>query len=92
MNWVVIGSEMFGVLKLFVKGLRLVSVDDGLKHRPRADWSIVFLNCELQEAEVWLQSALGNYFPRKLYQFGSLVNLIQGMVKDFKKNTVPFDF
>ena len=38
-------------------GLRLVAIDDGLKHRPRADWSIVFLNCELQEAEVWLQSA-----------------------------------
>ena len=40
--------------------LRLVPVDDGLKHRLRADWSTVFLNCELQEAEVWLQSALGN--------------------------------
>ncbi|KAK4026287.1 hypothetical protein OUZ56_015296 [Daphnia magna] len=40
--------------------LRLVAVEDGLKHRPRADWSIVFLNCELNEAEVWLQSALGS--------------------------------
>lgn len=39
--------------------LRLLPVDDGLKHRPRADWSVVYLNCELQEAEVWLQSALG---------------------------------
>ena len=42
--------------------LRLVAIEDGLKHRPRADWSIVFLNCELNEAEVWLQSALG-WFP-----------------------------
>jgi hypothetical protein len=44
-------------------GLRLVALEDGLKHRPRADWSIVFLNCELNEAEVWLQSALGCFFP-----------------------------
>ena len=39
--------------------LRLVPVDDGLKHRPKSDWSIVFLTCELQDAEIWLQSALG---------------------------------
>ena len=53
--------------------LRLVPVDDGLKHRPRADWSVVFLNCELQEAEVWLQSALGtrwsSYIASKLDLF-----------------------
>lgn len=53
-------------------GLRLVPLEDGLKHRPRADWSIVFLNCELNEAEVWLQSALGwslsNSFQEIVYQ------------------------
>ena len=31
-------------------------VDDGLIHRPRADWSILYMNCELNDAEVWLRS------------------------------------
>ncbi|KAG8224148.1 hypothetical protein J437_LFUL005482 [Ladona fulva] len=38
--------------------LSLVPVDDGLKHRPRAEWSIMYMNCELNDAEIWLQSAL----------------------------------
>ena len=28
--------------------LRLVPIRDGLVHRPKTDWSVVFLNCELQ--------------------------------------------
>lgn len=31
-------------------------VDDGLIHRPRADWSILYMNCELNDAEIWLRS------------------------------------
>ena len=38
--------------------LTLVPVDDGLKHRPRAEWSIMYMNCELNDAEIWLKSAL----------------------------------
>ncbi|XP_071446897.1 protein hobbit isoform X2 [Hetaerina americana] len=38
--------------------LSLVPIDDGLKHRPRAEWSIMYMNCELNDAEIWLQSAL----------------------------------
>ncbi|XP_054265215.1 protein hobbit isoform X2 [Macrosteles quadrilineatus] len=38
--------------------LTLVPIDDGLKHRPRPEWSIVYMTCELNDAEVWLKSAL----------------------------------
>ncbi|XP_065213016.1 protein hobbit [Planococcus citri] len=38
--------------------LNLVAIDDGLRHRPRAMWSISYMNCELNDAEVWLKSAL----------------------------------
>ncbi|KAF4523917.1 hypothetical protein B566_EDAN012268 [Ephemera danica] len=38
--------------------LNLVPVGDGLKHRPRAEWSIGYMNCELNDAEIWLQTAL----------------------------------
>lgn len=38
--------------------LTLVPIDDGLLHRPRAVWSIIYTNCELNDAEVWLKSAL----------------------------------
>lgn len=38
--------------------LTLVPLDDGLKHRPRAEWSIMYMNCELNDAEIWLKSAL----------------------------------
>lgn len=38
--------------------LTLVPIDDGLKHRPRAEWSIMYMTCELNDAEIWLKSAL----------------------------------
>lgn len=38
--------------------LSLVPIDDGLTHRPRAEWSIMYMNCDLTDAEIWLQSAL----------------------------------
>jgi hypothetical protein len=46
------------VLVLAEHVLALVPVDDGLKHRPRAEWSIMYMNCELNDAEIWLKSAL----------------------------------
>lgn len=38
--------------------LTLIPVEDGLLHRPRAVWSITYMNCELNDAEMWLKSAL----------------------------------
>ncbi|XP_011503485.1 PREDICTED: UPF0378 protein KIAA0100 [Ceratosolen solmsi marchali] len=38
--------------------LTLHPIDDGLIHRPRAEWSIIYMNCELSDAEIWLKSAL----------------------------------
>ncbi|XP_021942266.1 protein KIAA0100 isoform X3 [Zootermopsis nevadensis] len=38
--------------------LTLVPMEGGLKHRPRAEWSIMYMNCELNDAEIWLKSAL----------------------------------
>lgn len=38
--------------------LTLVPIDDGLKHRPRPEWAIMYMNCELNDAEIWLKSAL----------------------------------
>ncbi|XP_058458931.1 protein hobbit isoform X2 [Malaya genurostris] len=36
--------------------LTLSPIDDGLIHRPRADWAIVYMNCELNDAEIWLRT------------------------------------
>lgn len=36
--------------------LSLVPVEDGLKHRPRPNWTASYMNCELNDAEVWLKS------------------------------------
>lgn len=32
------------------------TISDDLIHRPRAEWSTVFMNCELNDAEIWLKS------------------------------------
>lgn len=38
--------------------LSLVPIDDGLIHRPKAEWSIMYMNSELNDSEIWLKSAL----------------------------------
>ncbi|XP_050696104.1 protein KIAA0100-like [Eriocheir sinensis] len=38
--------------------LTLVPVNDGLKHRPRSCWEVLYLCSELRLAQVWLQSAM----------------------------------
>lgn len=38
--------------------LSLVTNDDGLKHRPKAEWSVVYMNSELNDFEMWLKSAI----------------------------------
>lgn len=50
------------ILNLFSEHkLTLIPVNDGLRHRPRSSWSIVYLNTELCLAQVWLQSAMKDY-------------------------------
>ncbi|CAL8115614.1 unnamed protein product [Orchesella dallaii] len=38
--------------------LQLTPNNDGLIHRPKADWSVVYVNSELNETEIWLQASL----------------------------------
>lgn len=38
--------------------LSLNPIDDGLIHRTRSDWDIVYMNCELNDAEIWLRTSL----------------------------------
>uniref|UniRef100_A0A1B0GN73 FMP27/BLTP2/Hobbit GFWDK motif-containing RBG unit domain-containing protein n=1 Tax=Phlebotomus papatasi TaxID=29031 RepID=A0A1B0GN73_PHLPP len=38
--------------------LTLYPIDDGLIHRPRADWATMYMNCELNDTEIWLKSIL----------------------------------
>lgn len=38
--------------------LSLNPIDDGLIHRPRSDWDIMYMNCELNDAEIWLKTIL----------------------------------
>ncbi|XP_076059759.1 bridge-like lipid transfer protein family member hobbit isoform X2 [Oratosquilla oratoria] len=60
--------------------LTLVPITDGLKHRPRSCWSIAYLNTELTQAQVWLQSVMkelqtvsdqtkGNPMPQPVEKF-----------------------
>ncbi|CAH2014141.1 unnamed protein product [Acanthoscelides obtectus] len=42
--------------------LSLIPLDDGLKHRPKAEWSVVYMNSELNDFEVWLKSAYHDEF------------------------------
>ncbi|XP_076275427.1 bridge-like lipid transfer protein family member hobbit isoform X2 [Rhynchophorus ferrugineus] len=54
------GCELFGgrLSSSSEHSLSLISIDDGLKHRPKAEWSIVYMNSELTDSEIWLKSAL----------------------------------
>lgn len=36
----------------------MVPVEDGLKHRPKAEWSILYMTSYLNDSEIWLKSAL----------------------------------
>ncbi|CAG5089025.1 Similar to KIAA0100: Protein KIAA0100 (Homo sapiens) [Cotesia congregata] len=38
--------------------LNLHPINDGLIHRLRAEWSVIYMNCELNDAEIWLKSAI----------------------------------
>ncbi|XP_058059559.1 protein hobbit [Anopheles bellator] len=45
--------------------LGLQPIDDGLIHRPRADWSVMYMNCELNDAEIWLRTAQATNGPEQ---------------------------
>ncbi|CAL1281511.1 unnamed protein product [Larinioides sclopetarius] len=38
--------------------LTLTNVNDGLKHRPRANWNIGYLTSELSDSEIWLYNCM----------------------------------
>lgn len=38
--------------------LSLNPIEDGLKHRPKAEWSVMYMTSELNDSEIWLKSAL----------------------------------
>lgn len=38
--------------------MTVAPIDDGLIHRPRSDWATVYMNCELNDSEIWLKSIL----------------------------------
>lgn len=38
--------------------LQLQPINDGLIHRPKAEWSVMYVNSELNETEIWLQSSI----------------------------------
>lgn len=54
------GCELFGgrLSSSSEHSLSLIAIDDGLKHRPKAEWSIVYMNSELTDSEIWLKTAL----------------------------------
>ncbi|CAG5051041.1 unnamed protein product [Parnassius apollo] len=52
------GIEMLGVRVTCGSRhrLSLVPTDDGLVRRPRAIWTTVYMNCDLNDAEIWLKT------------------------------------
>ncbi|XP_026465136.1 protein KIAA0100-like, partial [Ctenocephalides felis] len=38
--------------------LSLHPINDGLRHRPRAEWSIMYMTSQLDKTDIWLKSAL----------------------------------
>jgi hypothetical protein len=54
--------------------LSLVPIADGLKHRPRAEWSVVYMTCEVHNAEIWLRSALPDDQCEEVNEYKSKFN------------------
>lgn len=44
-------------------------MDDGLKHRTKAEWSIMYMNSELNDSEIWLKSALQGDSDKEIVTF-----------------------
>ena len=64
-------SQQRGVLLNVARGINLstehvlglVPYKDGLHRRPRADWSVSFINSELATSDIWIQTALAASQP-----------------------------
>lgn len=55
--------------------LSMVPTVDGLKHRPRSEWAVMYMNCESNDAETWLKSALSGDESKEVGSSLSLVYL-----------------
>lgn len=40
--------------------LSINPIDDGLIHRAKPNWAIMYMNCELNDAEIWLRTLTNN--------------------------------
>ena len=38
--------------------LKLATVNDGLLHRPRSNWTIEYTNCQVGTSDIWIQSMI----------------------------------
>ena len=64
-------SQQRGVLLNVARGINLstehvlglLPYKDGLHRRPRADWSVSFINSELATSDIWIQTALAATQP-----------------------------
>lgn len=65
--------------------LILVPTTDGLIRRPRANWTTVYMNCDLNDAQIWLKTPAQN-LDDKLTVNGDSENL----ALDIKDNEVGF--
>lgn len=63
--------------------LTLNPVDDGLIHRQRADWSILYMNCELNDAEIWLRSVENNSGDKNDSSSESISNMSRDICRDY---------
>ncbi|KAG5672537.1 hypothetical protein PVAND_002659 [Polypedilum vanderplanki] len=63
--------------------LALSPIDDGLIHRPRADWSIQYMNCELNDAEIWLRSVENNSDKNDSSSSESISNISRDICRDY---------
>lgn len=61
--------------------LALNPIDDGLIHRPRADWSILYMNCELNDAEIWLRSVTNSDKTDSSHE--SIPNISRDICRDY---------
>ncbi|XP_026329557.1 protein KIAA0100 [Hyposmocoma kahamanoa] len=84
------GIEMLGARVTCGSKHRLILVPttDGLIRRPRANWTTVYMNCDLNDAQIWLKTPAQN-LDDKLTVNGDSESL--GLDGEFKDNENPID-
>lgn len=63
--------------------LGLNPIDDGLIHRPKADWSILYMNCELNDTEIWLRSVTSSSDKGLNSSSESIPNISRDICRDY---------